>query len=273
MYYGAVYKITNTLTGKSYIGQTIKPKVWDRVKIHFNKSTDFSYIGRAINKYGRDNFTWEVIACCSCLEDLNYIERLLIQQNDCLVPNGYNLDTGGKSKGKVHKQTKLKIRLKQKFKSKSNSGNSKKWNKEMRKKASEKRKGFDTRSRQRARKANVYKRKIKGDFVSVTAINIQTGKEYTYSTIAECCKELKLDATCVSRVCRSKDGRTQHKGYKFTTQKFGQSISPTKRPLKYIRKINKGGYSVVIKRKYIGYRKELEEAILLRDKTLNSKEN
>jgi group I intron endonuclease len=58
---GKIYKITNTINKKIYIGQTIK-SIIDRFKGHCLKaSISISAIFNAINKYGKENFLIEQI--------------------------------------------------------------------------------------------------------------------------------------------------------------------------------------------------------------------
>jgi len=97
---GHVYLVDNKLNGKQYVGQTT---VGDR-------RGHGKLITKAYRKYGKENFTYEVI--CSGINNqatLNFIERFWIKVMDCRVPNGYNLEHGGKTSGKVSDETKAKI--------------------------------------------------------------------------------------------------------------------------------------------------------------------
>jgi len=93
-----LYKITNQINHKVYIGQSIEPK--NRWKKHqsYAKNSDkpAQYIHHAIAKYGVENFIFEVIDVglnqyqADCLE-LNYIK-----QYDSQNPiAGYNIRAGG----------------------------------------------------------------------------------------------------------------------------------------------------------------------------------
>lgn len=56
---GVIYKITNLQNGKSYIGQT---KDYEkRMQQHFNNHYDDYAIHCAIRKYGKENFSTEII--------------------------------------------------------------------------------------------------------------------------------------------------------------------------------------------------------------------
>ena len=60
MFYGVVYKLTNTVNGKYYIGQT-QNSVEKRFRDHMYAK---SAIGDAIREYGKDKFTKEILAVC-----------------------------------------------------------------------------------------------------------------------------------------------------------------------------------------------------------------
>lgn len=107
MAYGVVYKITNTVNGKIYIGQTTR-SVEQRFKEHLNEET---YIGNSMRKHGIKKFTIEVIAECETPEELNACEIAKIDEYDCMAPKGYNLTTGVYN-GSPSKQTKDQIALK-----------------------------------------------------------------------------------------------------------------------------------------------------------------
>lgn len=91
-----VYKITNIINRKSYIGQTIKgiKRRWSVHKCIANKKPKH-YLHLAIRKYGKEAFKIEVIANAIRKESLNALEISLITQHNTLAPNGYNLRTGG----------------------------------------------------------------------------------------------------------------------------------------------------------------------------------
>lgn len=99
---GYIYKITNKLNQKIYIGQTTKQRPTDRFSQHRylakhpeqEKAGVTSYLHRAMAKYGVDNFSFEVIEQVSN-EKLNEREQYWIAFYDCTIPNGYNMTKGG----------------------------------------------------------------------------------------------------------------------------------------------------------------------------------
>ena len=86
-----IYRITNNLNGMIYIGQTRKT-VAERVKQHIYRQ---SKIGKAMTKYGTENFSIDVIDHADTQEELDSLERFWIAfYNSC--ENGYNTLIGGK---------------------------------------------------------------------------------------------------------------------------------------------------------------------------------
>ena len=82
-----IYKITNKLNGKVYIGQS--RDIDARWRQHINAKDNFA-IHNAIKKYGEENFCFEVLLECPA-EMLNDWERDMIALYDCISPKGYNL--------------------------------------------------------------------------------------------------------------------------------------------------------------------------------------
>ena len=91
MAYGVIYKITNTLNGKLYVGKTTTP-LNQRMASHRCADT---VIGKAIRKHGWENFNVEVLEECETPEQLNEREIFWIAELNCKTPNGYNRSDGG----------------------------------------------------------------------------------------------------------------------------------------------------------------------------------
>jgi group I intron endonuclease len=88
-----IYKITNLINNKIYIGQTVKT-INARWRSHcFVKTT---FLGRAINKYGKNNFKKEIIETVNSMEELNNREIFWIKHyNSTDREIGYNCASGG----------------------------------------------------------------------------------------------------------------------------------------------------------------------------------
>lgn len=103
-----VYKHTNKVNGKVYIGQTCQEveRRWGNGE-NYKPCTLFY---RAIQKYGWDNFEHEVVQKELTLEEANNLEVNLIKEFKANDPSfGYNLKTGG-SNGKPNEETKLRMK-------------------------------------------------------------------------------------------------------------------------------------------------------------------
>ena len=91
MKYYTVYKTTNKINGKTYIG-----------KHKTENSDNDSYMGsgklikRAFKKYGKENFKKEILFFLDNYQDMNDKEKEVIAEEDAVAdPNSYNLKDGG----------------------------------------------------------------------------------------------------------------------------------------------------------------------------------
>lgn len=110
-----IYKITNTVNQKLYIGQTIRD-----VDLRFNEhlsdktSTDYFHtsVRKYVEKYGKDVFTVEVIDTASSIEELNEKEIFWIDHYRTFVgfsdSNGYNSSLGGTDNPMFNEVIKIK---------------------------------------------------------------------------------------------------------------------------------------------------------------------
>lgn len=84
-----VYKTTNLVNGKIYIGK------------HETNNLDDGYLGsgkllkRAIEKYGEENFKREILFECSSVEEMNAKEAELVNEDFLKRDDVYNLKEGG----------------------------------------------------------------------------------------------------------------------------------------------------------------------------------
>ena len=88
--YFVIYKVTNKINGKYYIGR------------HATKNLNDSYMGsgkgitNAIKKYGVENFSKEIIAETTSREKLWDLEKEIVNSNVVKDPMSYNMAFGGK---------------------------------------------------------------------------------------------------------------------------------------------------------------------------------
>lgn len=112
-----IYKITNKINGKIYIGQTtrtLKERWSDYIKEYKyikEDSKNLRLIIKAFRKYGIDNFEITVLEdSIETLEELNNKERDYILKYNCTDKTiGYNIEFGGNGFGKHTEEQKRKI--------------------------------------------------------------------------------------------------------------------------------------------------------------------
>jgi group I intron endonuclease len=103
-----IYKITNLLNGKIYVGQTVR-SLKLRWRQHRSAFSDKMPISKAMFKYGKENFTIEQIDIANNLEELNKKEEHWISTLNSVDKDiGYNVRRGGKN-STLTDQTKEKI--------------------------------------------------------------------------------------------------------------------------------------------------------------------
>ena len=84
-----IYQITNNINNKIYIG------------VHKTENLDDGYMGsglnilRALDKYGKDNFTKEILELCPSEEAMYEREAEIVNYEFILREDTYNLATGG----------------------------------------------------------------------------------------------------------------------------------------------------------------------------------
>lgn len=90
-----LYKITNKVNNKSYIGLSKDPssRRWQHFNGYPNKSSP-SLLYRSITKYGEENFEFNIL-CVGNKEYISDLENKAINLYQTLIPNGYNIKPGG----------------------------------------------------------------------------------------------------------------------------------------------------------------------------------
>ena len=124
---GDIYKLTCKTSGKCYVGQSKKfmgrdDDKWGyikRWKTHvyealYGKKDHCTLLNNAIRKYGKDDFEVELLCECLSKEEMDEKERHFISECNSLVPKGYNLEKGGRSKRVFSKQARENMKTGQK---------------------------------------------------------------------------------------------------------------------------------------------------------------
>jgi len=93
-----VYSITNSISGKQYVGQTVltleERENW--YYLHYKYRGNANYIARAMYKHGFDNFDFRELKRCDTRTELDFWEMYYIRKLNTLAPSGYNLKDGGR---------------------------------------------------------------------------------------------------------------------------------------------------------------------------------
>lgn len=191
-----VYKHTNLLNGKVYVGQTkySPEKRWGRNgKYYLYHDTTFS---RAINKYGWDNFSHKIIATGLTKIEADEMEISLIQKYKELKIS-YNMTIGGEGRVGIPFPEHLKKEVSKRFKGKP---------------LTEEHKQRISNSLKGKSKSEVAKQHMRGK-IAVNrrpVLQFSTDGEFIkeYSSIQEAAKQNNIIATHISRCARGKRKKT-----------------------------------------------------------------
>ena len=161
-----VYKITNLINGKIYVGQTT-----ESLKKRFSRHTGYQLnyqdkLHRSIKKYGKENFKIELIEEVENQQILNEREQFWITELNS-IETGYNIKNDGEKCGGDTLSSNPNLnKIKEKI------------------------------SKKMSRGGNSNARKIK-------AINLETGEIFEYDCLADCVDDLGFkDHSGISRRLR-----------------------------------------------------------------------
>lgn len=106
-----IYKVTNRINGKSYIGQSVRT-LSERKKEHLKTALMMrdgkNYFHWAIVEYGEEIFEWEILDRCDNQQKLNELEKFYIKKfNTTDNRFGYNGSQGGQGEIKQRKLVSL----------------------------------------------------------------------------------------------------------------------------------------------------------------------
>lgn len=215
----SIYRLTNKVNGKVYIGVTNNLK--KRMREHSYALNDY-LISKAIRKYGWESFTCEVIDQTNIeREAYEVLEPRHIAEHHSNDPSiGYNLTEGGQgmtgyvfSEETRRKMREAKIGKKQDSESirkRAESLKGRTVSKDTRRKISEKLKGNQNFSGKTV--SEDHRRKI-GDANAKEWVFIDpSGNEIRFHNLRKFCEERGLNHVCMFRV--SKGQNRSHKGYR-----------------------------------------------------------
>lgn len=92
-----IYKFTNNINGKIYIGQSINPNKRKMEHLYGRKNKKNTYFDNILRKKGMENFTFEIIDKAYNTNDIDKLEKEYIKKFNSLKPNGYNICKGGRN--------------------------------------------------------------------------------------------------------------------------------------------------------------------------------
>lgn len=198
-----IYKATNIINNKIYIGQTTQT-LDKRRKAHERaykyKSSKEMIIAKAIKKYGKENFTWEIIDTATSLDELNQKEEYWINKLNSLAENGYGYnDKRGGNNHKHSERTKNKIS-----------------------------------KAQRGELNHAFGKKGSLNPKSKKVINLNTGKIYESANI--CSKEEGLSLSHICATCRGERATTGGFSFRYLNS-LNEIIPPKKETFSNVRKI------------------------------------
>ena len=199
-----IYKLTNKVNGKIYIGKTERT-LKERMDEHIRHS--YIVVDKAIKKYGIDSFLVEVVDFASSTEELNQKEQEWIKKYDCMLPKGYNQTLGGdSSKGFHHRESskkKMSISKSEAYKGEGNPFYGKKHSEQAKLKMSQARKGRVLPDEWKEKIIKSHQRKV---------INLDTNE--IFDSVKEAAIYYNLKDTHITRVCRG--GRKTTGGYRWS---------------------------------------------------------
>ena len=104
---GCIYKQTCLVNQKSYIGKTYRDAETRRREHLTGKGS--KALKEAIEEFGEDNFTFEILYDGIIPELLDMYEKEAIAKHNTLSPNGYNQTTGGEGGSSPSEETRRKL--------------------------------------------------------------------------------------------------------------------------------------------------------------------
>ena len=105
---GCIYMWTNNKNKKKYLGQC-RVDIMTRYYAHVSGHGGSQLLKNAIDKYGIKNFTFEILHDGVLDEFLDDYEKEAIREYNSIVPNGYNIESGGNANKSISDSTRQKI--------------------------------------------------------------------------------------------------------------------------------------------------------------------
>ena len=106
-----IYKITNNVNNKVYIGQTIQSNAKMRWYSHcdYARKGKKSYLYDSMRKHGIDQFRWEIIDQATTLEELNTKEQHWLEHYKSLGIVYNNREAGGNKRHSIESIERMRV--------------------------------------------------------------------------------------------------------------------------------------------------------------------
>ena len=106
-----IYKITNNVNNKVYIGQTIQSNAKMRWYSHcdYARKGKKSYLYDSMRKHGIDQFQWEIIDQATTLEELNTKEQHWLEHYKSLGIVYNNREAGGNKRHSIESIERMRV--------------------------------------------------------------------------------------------------------------------------------------------------------------------
>jgi len=110
-----IYRLLNTVTGKSYFGATGRNlrQRWSKHVSDAKKGRGCAELSKAILEYGAASFEVTTVCTVATAAEADAMERSLIALHNTQWPNGYNLFDGGRKGFHVPPEVRAKMSLSQ----------------------------------------------------------------------------------------------------------------------------------------------------------------
>jgi group I intron endonuclease len=237
-----IYKLTNTVNGKAYIGYTENiAQRWRKheLRSELNRNGEAKILHQAIRKHGWSKFTKEII-CCGLDPHamLHVIEPLLIAQHNTYyrTGHGYNMTTGGEGTPGLWMNAQTRRKMSDAHAGENNSFFGKTHTAEARRKISEVQKA--TRWQRVGKKAPNYGKKRSAEAKRITAaklarqwwVTFPDGKAAIVDDLTAFCKQHHLTKPLMFTVAAG--NQRHHKGFLCERYVPGQGPHPMRPDLR-----------------------------------------
>jgi group I intron endonuclease len=96
-----IYLITNLINRKKYVGQSLA--IRQRWLSHLRKKSCLALFS-ALEKYGKENFKFEIVYCTNDREEMNRVETLFIKEYGFMYPSALGHKLSDEAKEQIRQK-------------------------------------------------------------------------------------------------------------------------------------------------------------------------